>query len=426
MRMSLPYLNEFGWIATILTVEPNAVEAAFLDPLLEKTIPSDVRVVRTSAVPYGITRRLGLGNLALRALPYLGSPGNQILKAEQFDLVFFSTTQFPVMILGPQWRRTFRVPYVLDFQDPWLDDYYKRTGTPPPGGKLRHALSSQLARRLEPRVMRDVSGVMAVSEAYIQTFRRRYPHLREDQFTALPFGAPERDFEFLSTMSVRQHVFDKADGKCHLVYVGRAGADMRCSLQLLFSALADNVRSHGEEWRNVRLHFIGTSYAPAGKAEKTVEPIAEEFGVSDRVEERTDRIGYFEALQTLVDADALLVLGSDSSSYTPSKIYPYVLARRPLLAVLHEKSPAVEILRRCRAGHLVTFTPEEVRLNAPRRATIEALEKTRQDVVSGIRPDVDWQEFSRYSAREMTRKQCEVFDRAAASGETAVNRFDSA
>jgi len=412
VRMSLLYLAEFGWNATVLGVKPNATEGMPVDSLLEETIPSEINVCRTGAVAHGFTRRIGLGNLALRSLPYLWRAGNRLLSQEQFDLVFFSTTQFPVMILGPKWKRRFGVPYVVDFQDPWLDDYYERTGTSPPGGKVRHRLSGFLAKQLEPRVMRDTSQVLAVSPAYIETFRTRYPHLREDQFTALPFGAPERDFEFLATASVQQRVFDKTDGKRHLVYVGRAGPDMRSALGLLFSALAQSIRCRSDAWHNVRLHFIGTSYAPLGRAEKTVEPIAHEFGVGHLVEERTDRIGYFEALQALVEADGLLVIGSDSASYTPSKIYPYVLARRPLLAILHEKSPAAEILLRCRAGHLVPF-PEDGSGAALQRA-VDALKATWWDIESETAPDVDWQEFSQYTAREMTRKQCQVFDRAVA------------
>ncbi|NJM63821.1 MAG: hypothetical protein HC849_32625, partial [Oscillatoriales cyanobacterium RU_3_3] len=40
-------------------------------------------------------------------------------------LVFFSTTIFPVMLLGKRWWQKFGVPYVLDFQDPWRSDYHR-------------------------------------------------------------------------------------------------------------------------------------------------------------------------------------------------------------------------------------------------------------------------------------------------------------
>lgn len=435
VRMSLPYLKEFGWSATVLAVEPEAVEGATIDPLLERTLPSHAVVERVGAVPAGATRLVGVGNLALRAMPYLYSAGNRLLKRgtrnadgeagiwnseseienQRFDLVFFSTTQFPVMILGPIWKRKFGVPYVVDMQDPWLDDYYARTGTEPPGGATRHGLSRNLAAKLEPRVMRDVAHVISVSPSYVRTLADRYPHLQTDDFTVLPFGAPERDFELLPKLSVQQRIFDRSDGKQHWLYVGRGGDDMAPALRLLFSTLAKLRHSAPEQWQNVRLYFAGTSYAPSERATKTIEPIACEFGVEDIVAETTDREPYLETLKALTEADALLVIGSDSPSYSASKLYPYMVAGKPMLSILHKDSPAVEILRNCRAGEVVTFDPAHPEQSEP--AMKQALIRTMRNAECGLRNEVNADAFNRYSAREMTRRMCEVFDRAVARHE---------
>jgi hypothetical protein len=79
------------------------------------------------------------------------------------------------------------------------------------------------------------------------------------------------------------------------------------------------------------------------------------MGVADHVLEHPQRVPYFEALQVLRDAHMLLLPGSDDPQYTPSKIYPYILARRPLLAVLHENSGACDVLRSTGAGTVATF-----------------------------------------------------------------------
>src|SRR5438067_9772502 len=68
VRISLPYLAEFGWCATVLAVAPEYVDAP-QDALLQKTIPEQTSVVRTAAVPLQWTRLVGFGGLALRALP---------------------------------------------------------------------------------------------------------------------------------------------------------------------------------------------------------------------------------------------------------------------------------------------------------------------------------------------------------------------
>ena len=57
----------------------------------------------------------------------------------------------------------------------------------------------------------------------------------------------------------------------------------------------------------------------------------------------------------LVECDAALIIGSDSAAYMPSKLYPYILAKRPMLAVLHRESPAVGVVRDTEAAELLTF-----------------------------------------------------------------------
>ena len=42
--------------------------------------------------------------------------------------------------------------------------------------------------------------------------------------------------------------------------------------------------------------------------------------------------------------DALFMPGSDDPAYTASKIYPYLLTRKPLLAIFNAESPALAVL----------------------------------------------------------------------------------
>ena len=411
VRMSLPYFEEFGWQPTVLAVQPGQVEGTD-DPLLERTLPAGTEIIRTGALSVRWTRRVGLGSLALRSLPFLWRTGSQLLASKRFDAVYFSTTMFAVMALGPLWQKRFGVPYILDFQDPWIEDSYGKSGAPsPPGGRFKYQFNQWLARRLEPRAMHAVSEVIAVSPAYVETLLHRYPHLKPEQFTVLPFCAPEKDFEAMEAANVRQSVFDPADGRRHWVYVGRGGADMGPALRLLFTAVADARARDPQAWSELRMHFVGTSYAPEGRAEKTVEPLAQACGVADLVEERTARVPYFEALQLLRQCDGILVVGSDSPGYSASKLYPCMLARRPLLAILHEESPAVDILRRCHAGQVVTFRPLALADAADSIRT--ALVNLLAEATSGRVPSLDIGYFNaEHSARAGTARQCEIFDRA--------------
>lgn len=407
VRMSLPYMEEFGWEAHILTVRPDCVEGVE-DPILAKTIPPHIAITQTGALPVQQTRRIGMGSLGLRCYPYFQKAGDRLLQQQKFDLIYFSTTIFITMALGSRWYRRFNIPYILDFQDPWLSDYYKQAQTLPPGGRFKYGFSQLQAKLLEPKALSKVAHVISVSPAYAKTLQQRYPHLQPQQFTVLPFGAPEPDFAALSGLNIQQRIFNPNDGKRHWVYVGRGGDDMALAVRSLFLSIQSHRRQNPEIWQSVQLHFVGTSYAPGNLAVKTIEPIAQELGVADLVSEHPHRIPYFEALQVLVDSDAILLIGSDDPDYTASKLYPCILAKKPILAIFHHQSSVVDILRRCQAGQAVTFSSQQ----QPGSLVSQVITQLNWllSINKGFQPHTDWSAFQPYTAREMTHKQCALFD----------------
>jgi Glycosyl transferase 4-like domain len=405
VRMSLPYFQDFGWKAQVLTVHPDHIERG-KDELLARGLPADVPVTRTRAIPLRQTRLAGFGDLGLRSYPYLRTAGNYILRHEKIDLVYFSTTVFSVLPLARSWQRKFGIPYAIDLQDPWLSDYENKAANfRPPGGRLKYGTSQFLARMLEPYSLRRAAHITSVSPAYPPSLLKRYSWLNEDRFTVLPFAASENDFDVASSLEVKQTVFDKTDGKRHWVYVGRGGADLAFAVRALFQALQQARLEHSGKFGNVVLHFVGTDYAPAAAARKTIQPLAVEYGITDMVTEQTARIPYFEALQCLRDADALIVLGSDDPGYTASKIYPYILAQKPLLAIFHELSSVVELIRTTQSGTLVTFGSGSDVVETAR--AIRQVWLNREPLP---KPNTDWDAFSHFGAREMTRRLCAVFD----------------
>lgn len=417
VRMALPFLKDFGWEPVVLAVNPAQVEG-LLDPMLAETLPSGLRVVWSEALPVRWTRKASVGSLAYRAGFYLNRAGEKLLRQERFDLIFFSTTVFPTMALGPRWRKKFGVPYILDFQDPWLSDYYTNHAEQrPPGGRLKYGFAHWRAGQLEPPAVRGAAHIVCVSPDYPRMLQRRYADLREDQFTTLPFGAAESDFESLPKLGVKNSLFDPQDGRQHWVYIGRGGADMAFSIRAFFQALKRFFDACPDRRANLRIHFAGTDYAPTALARKTIKPAAHECGVGNVVSERTDRLPYFETLRCLCDADALIIPGSDDPGYTASKIYPYILARKPLLAIFNEQSSVVEVLRKTRGGTVVPFKSDESCEAVTARILESGWLQTQLSVVKGQQsvvtaPATDWSAFAPYSAREMTRKLCEVFDQA--------------
>src|SRR5207248_2676173 len=104
-------------------VDP-ALTERLIDPLLLETIPRDVPVHHARALNPRWTRKLGVSAIGLRALPFLYRAGARLIREHQPDLVYFSTTAFPVLVLGRLWKRRFGVPFVVDLQDPWVGEYF--------------------------------------------------------------------------------------------------------------------------------------------------------------------------------------------------------------------------------------------------------------------------------------------------------------
>lgn len=338
VRLALPYLRDLGWEPVVLAVEPESVEGAVIDPLLERTYPADTRVIRVKGLSPRRTRWAGIGSLWWRCGAALRRAGDELLAREKFDLVFFSTTQFDAFTLGPRWKKRFGLPFVLDYQDPWVNDYYRETRTRPPGGPLKFWFSQFNARRREPAVLRDAAGIVSVSAAYGPSLQKRYPWFSADAVRTIPFGASVKDLELARDHRPAAGLIPFGDGHFHQVYAGRCGPDMTIALTILFRAFKKFIASHPEEAAKYRFHFIGTDYAPPPLGRYWALPIAESEGVSDHVAEHCYRVPYFDAFYYLTHADALIVVGSNDPTYSASKIFPYLFARRPIITIAHEKS----------------------------------------------------------------------------------------
>lgn len=399
VRLSLPYFEEFGWNPIVLSVGLEEQRLP-VDPALSLSIPSTVRIVRTGALPLAWTHPLGIGNVALRAFGHLYRAGARLIREQSIDLVYISTTMFSSMVLGRLWKKRFGVPYVLDMQDPWFTGAYTQ-GPQSFKGRLAMALHG----RMEPFTMHGVDGLIAVSADYVRALRARYSSIPEDASATLPFGVDENDFCLARRLPWQNPFFGNDDG-LHIVYVGRVNADMRTAARVLFRALRQ-ARQTSRPAHRIRLHFIGTDYAAPGQERKSIEPDAYGEGLGDVVRESPARVPYFEGLRVLTDAQCLLVLGSDDQRYTPSKLLPCMMAGRPIVAILKEGSPAIDVIRDANAGLVVTYSDAD-HLDGP----VSQLANTLVDLAGRLpfTPATNPAALAPYSARELTRRQCLVFD----------------
>lgn len=404
VRLSLPHFWEFEWQPEVLAVEPCQIERV-RDLLLLETIPADVPVHRVNAFDVQWTSKFGVRAPSFRAWPFLYRAGANLIAEHCPDLVYFSTTAFPVLVLGRLWKRRFGVPFVVDLQDPWVGDYYDKRS--PNERPAKHTLAQAMHRCLESFTMREVGGIIAVTDSYHVALRKRYPSIKSEMCRTIPFGASEKDFEVAARLDWQNRFFTRRDGLIHGVYVGVLGRPMIETCRAICRAIRAGLENEPTLFSRLRLHFVGTDYATPDRARPTMQPIAAENGLERFISEETTRLPYFSALRLLQDADFVLLLGSDNPQYTASKVYPYILARKPLLCVFHEESNVIPVMEETRAGRLVSFGRNDKHAEIAQKLLLPFSELLQSLPFS---PSTDWKAFEPYQARELTRQQCELFD----------------
>jgi hypothetical protein len=314
---------------------------------LEELVPPDLRVVRSRAWPARWCRRLGFGDLGLRALHGLHATCSALLRRERFDALFITIYPTYPALLGPFLKRRFGVPFVIDYQDPWVGAWGASVGSRRDGGPdLKSRLARVIARRLEPYAVRAADAITAVSSAIYEELRCRYPQAESIMCVAIPVGGEPADLERIRRQPEPNPHFDPKDGRIHVCYVGTLLPLGFETLRAVLRALALLRDRRPDVYERLRVHFFGTSNQTAADSPTRVLPMAAELGVDDIVREVAPRVDYLSALTLQTQATVLLMMGSSEPHYTASKLYPGLLAERPILAVYHNASSVVDVVNR--------------------------------------------------------------------------------
>jgi hypothetical protein len=415
VRLLAPHLEAFGWVPTVLTLEPDAYEGR-LDPELLKLVPERIRVVRAPAWRAGTTRRFGFGDLGIRALTGLRSEARRLLQTGAFEALFITTYPIYPALLGPGLRARYGIPFVLDLQDPWVGAWGRDIGGGPGDQPdLRSRLARSLAVRMERYVAPFADGITAVSARTTSDLLARVPTAAPIALADLPLGFEPADLDYVRTHPRPPALFDASDGALHLVYVGTVMPVAIDVVRALLAGLARLRREAPAACAAVRLHFVGSSNQRLPGQPFRVLPMASEYGLSDIVREYPQRVDYLDALDLQIRADALLLLGSTEPHYTPSKAYPAYLSGRPMLALYHRESSIVAFLRTCPAAEVV---PLDGRIDSDAMAPVVAaglerlIDRARRGSAPAARSDFD----APWSARALAGRLAGVFDAVVAAG----------
>ena len=400
-RLFAQHLPSFGWEPVILTVHEDYYEEE-LDWNLHKLLPADLRIEKVKA--FSLTKPRLIGDIGLRAFYQLYKKAKELIKNEQIDFVYIPIPSFYSALLGRMLHRSTGIKYGIDYIDPWVHEF-------PGSNKLfsRHWFTTKLAKMLEPIAVKKASLITGVAEGYFEPVLERNPHLRKQAVAgAMPYGGEQMDHEVLKKLNLKPYLFEKEPGKIVMVYAGAMLPKAYKLLEAVFNTISEN----REKFKNIEFHFIGTGKTPNDENGFNIKPFAEKYQLWQTIVfEYPKRIPYLDVLVHLDAADGVFILGSTEPHYTPSKSYQGVLSGKPIYAILHEASTAVDVLLESGAGRVLSFKGE----NDVERIEKEFVRDFDDFLIflSDFKStDVDKEVFNSYSARNVTSQLSLLLDQA--------------
>jgi glycosyltransferase involved in cell wall biosynthesis len=250
----------------------------------------------------------------------------RIARSEGIDVVLTTSPPSSVHLIGAAVKRAARIPWVADLRDSLVAHPHRRAESALVRAKEsgEHAVARLVARQAD--------AITCVSEAIVDEIREREPrgsvhHISNgadfDDFAGLEYTRGAR-FRITHTGSF----FGKRDPRPFLRAL--AGVDD------VVARFVGDFRSADREW-------------------------AEELALGDRLE-LIDYLPRRRALELQRDSEALLLLipdaGGRGKGVLSGKVFEYLAAERPILAVVPPDGAAAELLRETGVG--VVVAPDDV------------------------------------------------------------------
>ncbi len=382
------YLPDFGWQPHVLTVDSKSERLQ--DAAMKTEIPPSVAVFRTRIAQLPRQLPWRLRNFIARWLllidehigwyPFAVPMALKLIRSQSLQAIYTTSYPYTAHLIGLALKQRTGLPWVADFRDPWVDNF----SAPPP--TRWHA---QFVLRQESKVVAQADRVLVVSEPMRQLFLAIHPDAPPGKLQVIPNGYDPDDFT--NPPAVKQE-----ENRLSIVYTGSFYGKHRTPeyfLRAVRLALDDRRIPAGQ----LRVRFIGNFSA------SLLDLVA-----AAGLEQVVEIVGYLphrEAVARLCAADLLLLIigsGTGSQVVFTGKIFEYLAARKPILALI-PPGAACDLIQDAGAGVIVP--PEDIPSIA--RELSALYERWRQGKLA-ISPNEDV--IRRYDRRLLTGRLANILD----------------
>ncbi|MCB1961520.1 MAG: glycosyltransferase [Rhodocyclaceae bacterium] len=324
------HLPEFGWQPIILTAHPRAYPSTTDDQLAD--IPDNVTVLRAPA--WDASRHFSIGGRypALLARPdrwiswWLGAvpAGLRAIKQLQPDALWSTYPIATAHRIAASLHGRSQLPWIADFRDPMAQEDYP---TDP-------AVWRSFAR-IEAHAMTHAKHCTFTTPSAMAHYQQRYAP-PAGRLQLIENGYDEESFAGASQGAALN------PGHLTLLHSGIVYPSERDPTRL-FTALSQLKAQDADTFGRLRVRFRAAVH------DEMLRTMAREAGVESAIE-ICPAVGYREALAEMMAADGLLILqAANCNAQIPAKLYEYLRAGRPILALT---DPAGDTAATCRSAGL--------------------------------------------------------------------------
>jgi glycosyltransferase involved in cell wall biosynthesis len=251
----------------------------------------------------------------------------QLVREKKFDAVYATAPPYTDFLIGRELKKEFRIPFVIDYRDAWLENPLHRYCTPL--HRLRH-------HHLEKNVLQRADRIVTINRRIKELIVAGYDDVAHGEVEIIPQGYDQEDFDAVEAAP--------EDGKMRFVYSGTFYYNR--TPKYFLEGLKLFLEEHPAARREVSAEFVGNF------GDENIRLIR-----GQGLEEQVVVHGYVahrEAISLLKRADVLwMMLGGDPGDdmMSTGKLFEYFGARKPILGCVPE-GVARKAIAECGAGFL--------------------------------------------------------------------------
>ncbi|NLP56688.1 glycosyltransferase family 4 protein [Lutibacter sp. B1] len=292
------------------------------------------------------------------------------LKENKIDVLITTGPPHSMHLIGLQLKEQLGMKWIADFRDPWTEiDYFYQLPLTKTAIKKHHFL--------EEKVLKNADAVIVVGDSMNQSYKL----FNKNTFTITNgFDADISDENVA------------LDSKFSLTHIGLMNADRNPKMlwEVLSKIIAEN-----EDFKNdFQLKLIG-------KIDATVLRDISNFQLSNNVQV-IDYVSHDEVIEFQKKSQVLVLIVNNvpsAKAIITGKIFEYLMAKRPILAIAPTNGDLQEIISKTNSGTVVNFDDSK----HLKRVILDLYAKFKQNNLT-----VTSENIQQYHRKELTKKLSEI------------------